>query len=594
MISSMAVQAPSTEETRVDDTAGEAKFESLGISNSHDEIEVDGVDDSKKQENKGDAQEQEKADDAQVRDNKDRAQVVAAQDFSQDVDSAVELESLLSPTAYVTLTTPDAAQDVAQDDVQDDAQDVAKDISQAAEFLDVSHDTPAQSPDGTATDALISDEQDGIFSMGSIITEIKSPTANDAVFSEDQGGVLSPDSITDNSTSAKERGPSITEENATEMQHTDKTKPRGIIAGITAAFQSLVSCNIDDIVLDVPLEDDFAHEPRQYRPRSKYDTLQCREKVTYEVAETYHLSVIAGKSKDELETVASQSHEPEPTKSFLPQYLEEPAAHLDMEWLATPQAFDNGAHYVPTMMFTQQSDAHQNKMHLPKMSPMPIATNTTPHFSPSSPSSLRVKEAKDFLVSKNTPVGAQGDDFKENVHKDANASERLDDAMLRVKEAKMFLMSRNYNRLITPNSQTSTQLLVNGMAPGAQSASFMPQMILSTQGYHTDSCFSRQGSTAPGAKENTSMHQSNVNAYPHGANACVTRPFQSVITSASPQMLRSMGSLMSPETANNAHNADETVLLPPGSQRSPQMCASNMTANSGYRTPQMPAKYFFA
>ena len=143
MISSMAVQAPSTEETRVDDTAGEAKFESLGISNSHDEIEVDGVDDSKKQENKGDAQEQEKADDAQVRDNKDRAQVVAAQDFSQDVDSAVELESLLSPTAYVTLTTPDAAQDVAQDDVQDDAQDVAKDISQAAEFLDVSHDTPA-------------------------------------------------------------------------------------------------------------------------------------------------------------------------------------------------------------------------------------------------------------------------------------------------------------------------------------------------------------------------------------------------------------------------------------------------------------------
>jgi len=583
----MAVQAASKEETRVDDTTGEANFESLGISNSHDEIEVDGVDDSKKQENKGDAQEQEKADDAQARDNKDGAQVVAAQDFSQDVDSADEPESLLSPIAYVPLTTPDAAQDVAQDDVQDDAQDVAKDISKSAEFLDVSQDTPAQSPDETATDALISEEQDGIF-------EIKSPTTHDAEFSEDQGGVLSPDSITDNATSAKEQGPSITEENATEMQHTDKTKPRGIIAGITAAFQSLVSCNIDDIVSDMPLEDDFAHEPRQYRPRSKYDAPQCREKVTYEVAETYHLSVIAVKSEDELETVASQSHEPEPTKSFLPQYLEEPAAHLDMQWLATPQAFGNGAHYVPTMMFTQQSDAHQNEMHLPKMPPMPIATNTTLNFSPSSPSSLRVKEAKDFLVSKNTPVGAQGDDVKENVHKDANASERLDDAMLRVKEAKMFLMSRNYNRLITPNSQTSTQLLVNGMAPDAHSASFMPQMILSTQGYHTDSCFSRQGSTAPGAKENTSMHQSNVIAYPPGAKECVARPFQSVITSASPKMLRSMGSLMSPEAANNAHHADETVLLPPGSQRSPQMCASNMTANSGYRTPQMPAKYFFA
>ena len=587
MISSMAVQAASKEETRVDDTTGEAKFESLGISNSHDEIEVDGVDDSKKQENKGDAQEQEKADDAQARDNKDGAQVVAAQDFAQDVDSADEPESLLSPTAYVTLTTPDAAQDVAQDDVQDDAQDVAKDVSQAAEFLDVSQDTPAQSLDETATDALISEEQGGIF-------EIKSPTTHDAEFSEDQGGVLSPDSITDNATSVKEQGLSITEENTIEMQHTDKTKPRGIIAGITAAFQSLVSCNIDDIVSDVTLEDDFAHEPRQYRPRSKYDTPQCREKVTYEVAETYHLSVIAVKSEDELETVASQSHEPEPTKSFLPQYLEEPAAHLDMQWLATPQAFGNGAHYVPTMMFTQQSDAHQNEMHLPKMPPMPIATNTTLNFSPSSPSSLQVKEAKDFLVSKNTPVGAQGDDVKENVHKDANASERLDDAMLRVKEAKMFLMSRNYNRLITPNSQTSTQLLVNGMAPDAQSASFMPQMILSTQGYHTDSCFSRQGSTAPGVKENTSMHQSNVIAYPPGAKACAARPFQSVINSASPKMLRSMGSLMSPEGANNAHHADETVSLPPGSQRSPQMCASNMTANSGYRTPQMPAKYFFA
>jgi len=594
MISSMAVQAVSKEETRVDDTAGEAKFESLGICNSHDEIEVDGVDDSKKQVNKDNAQEQEKADDAQARDNEDGAQVVAAQDFAQDVDCADEPESLLSSIARVASTkSPDVSQDVAQHDVQDDAQDVAIDASQAGEFLDVSQDAPAQSPDETATDALISVEQDGILSMSSILTETKSPNANDAVFSEEQRGEFPPDSITDNATIAEEQGPSITEKNATEMQHTDKTKPRGIIAGITAAFQSLVSCNVDDIVLDMPLDDDFAHEPRQYRPRSKYDTPQCREKVTYEVAETYHLNVIAVKSEDELETVASQSHKPEPTKSCLPQYLEEPAAQLEMGWLATPQAFDNGAHYVPTM-FTQQSDAHQNGMHLPKMSPIPMATNTTPDFSPSSPSSLRVKEAKDFLVSKNTPVGAQGDDAKENVHKDANAAERLDDAMFRVNEAKMFLMSRNSNRRITPTSQTSTQLLINGMAPGAQSGSFMPQMILSTQGYHTDGCFSRQGSIAPGAQENISMHQSNIIAYPHGAKECVTRPFQSVITSASPQMLRSMGSLMSPETANNAHHADEMILLPPGSQHSPQMCASNGTANSGYRTPQMPGKYFFA
>ena len=90
------------------------------------------------------------------------------------------------------------------------------------------------------------------------------------------------------------------------------------------------------------------------------------------------------------------------------------------------------------------------------------------------------------------------------------------------------------------------------------------------------------------------MHQLNIVDYPHGAIACVARPFQSVITSASPQMLRGMGSLMSPETANNAHHADTMDVLPPESQRSPQMCASNGTANSGYRTPQMPGRYFFA
>ena len=403
---------------------------------------------------------------------------------------------------------------------------------------------------------------------------------------------MSRDSITDNATIAKEQGPSISEKNAIKMQHTDETKPRGIFADITAAFQSLVSCNVDDIVLEVPFEDDVAHEPCQYCICFKYDTPLCREKVTYEVSETYHLNVIAVKSEDELETVASQSHEPEPTKVFLPQYFEEPAAHLDMGWLATPQAFDNGVHYVPTK-FTQQSNVHQNGMHLPKMSPMPIATNTTPNFSSSSPSGVQVKEAKDFLVSKNTPLGAQGDDSKENVHKDANASERLDDAMLRLKEAKMFIMSRAHRQL-TPTSQTSTQLLINSMTPGAQSASLMSQVILSRQGYHTDSCFSRQASVAPEAQENTSMHQLNIVDYPHGAKACVARPFQSVITSASPQMLRGMGSLMSPETANNAHHADTMDVLPPESQRSPQMCASNGTANSGYRTPQMPGRYFFA
>ena len=175
VISLMSVQEVSKEETRGDDTAGEARFESLGISNSHDEIEVDGVDDSKKQENKDDAQEQEKANDAQAQDNKDAAQVFVAQDFAQDFNSADDPgSSLLLPIAYVALTI---SQVVAQDVAQDNAQDVAKDISQAVEFVDVSQVSPAQSPDETANDALLSEEQAGEFSMGSILTEIKPPTA---------------------------------------------------------------------------------------------------------------------------------------------------------------------------------------------------------------------------------------------------------------------------------------------------------------------------------------------------------------------------------------------------------------------------------
>ncbi|KAL3772306.1 hypothetical protein ACHAW5_004911 [Stephanodiscus triporus] len=545
--------------------------------------------------------EQEKADNAHAQENEYGSHVAKySQDVHQDIDGDADLSTPLMPAASVLLNpsenvTKDAAQGVTQD----------------FEFVDVHQNAPVPSLD-------------------EILTEIKSPTANDALISEEQDPSL-------NSTTST----------ATNTQHTVATKPGGIFAGITSKvddaigiFQSLVNCNVGEIVLEVPFEDDFAHEPRHSNRRSKYD--KCYEKVTYEVADTYHLNVISVKSKDEAaETVPSQYHEPEPTQAFGPQYVE-PAAHLEMGRVATTQAYDNGAQYVPTM-YTPQSLAHQNEVRQPKMPTMPMAkiqVHPNPNVTSSLPPPqeqgviapnhyrmlqrecvdscgdanaqkqledamleskkledaimleskqledimLRVKDAKMFITSQNTTAGVQCDDAKEYESRDANPSEQLDDAMLQVKDAKMFIMSRLANPLITPTSQTSTQLLINGMTPVAHSAPFMTQM----KGYHAGTCFSRQGSLAPGIQENTSMHQLNVIANHAGVQASCLMPHQGAMTSGSPLVLRGMGSLMSPESATHADK------MSPGSGCSPQMCANIEAANSGYRTSQVPSKFFFA
>jgi hypothetical protein len=270
------------------------------------------------------------------------------------------------------------------------------------------------------------------------------------------------------------------------------------------------------------------------RPLIKYDDPRYREKVTFEVEETYHIGLLAVNSGDgPARTVPSQYYEPQPTQTFLPQRFE-PAAHHEIGFVATPQVYAaNGFQYVPTMMQTPQGYVYPNEMRPPVM---PV-------------------------------VKTQVDHAKENASGDANASEDLSDAMRRVNEAKAFIMSRNSNCRITPTSQ-------------ANAAPFMTQTNVSTQGHPTESCFSRQGSLAPGAQANTLMPQLDTIAPPRdtiantsGAQAGYVGPHRSAMTAASPQVLRSKGSLISPEDEdeNDNHYADKVSL-----------------------SPKMPGKHFFA
>ncbi|KAL3821729.1 hypothetical protein ACHAXA_008465 [Cyclostephanos tholiformis] len=276
------------------------------------------------------------------------------------------------------------------------------------------------------------------------------------------------------------------------------------------------------------------------RPLIEYDNPRNREKVTYEVEETYHLGLLAVNSGDgPTQTIASQYHEPQPTQMFLPQHFE-PATHLEMGFMVTPQAYSaNGFQYVhvPATMYTPRGSVNPNEIRPPMM-----------------------------------PINAPGD---------ANASEALNDAMLRVKEAKAFINSRNTNLQITPTSQKSTQFPINGMTPSGQATPYMPHMNLTTQGHTTDSCFSRQGSLAPGAQVSTFMPQLDTIAFTSGAQASSAGLHRYAMTLASPQVLRSMGSLVDePENddKNISHHAEKITLVSPRSGSS----------------PKMPGRHFFA
>eukprot|EP00571_Detonula_confervacea_P000541 CAMPEP_0172318474 /NCGR_PEP_ID=MMETSP1058-20130122/34980_1 /TAXON_ID=83371 /ORGANISM="Detonula confervacea, Strain CCMP 353" /LENGTH=978 /DNA_ID=CAMNT_0013033317 /DNA_START=104 /DNA_END=3040 /DNA_ORIENTATION=+ len=141
---------------------------------------------------------------------------------------------------------------------------------------------------------------------------------------------------------------------------------------------------------------------------------------------------------------------------------------------------------------------------------------------------------------------AQDDDAKENAFGDANISKQLMDAKLRIEDAKKFIISRNTRRT-TPSSQSVQPLINNMTGPGTQANIFRPQVNMTT----------------PGA-----------------------------------QTYHNVGSLMSPGTESSAHHASKMGIMSPGNQASVNAAQMSMTTpgtpNSGYRTPQMPGKYFFA
>jgi hypothetical protein len=159
-----------------------------------------------------------------------------------------------------------------------------------------------------------------------------------------------------------------------------------------------------------------------------------------------------------------------------------------------------------------------------------------------------VNEAKMFLVGGKATIDASVDansikvvevvqapveDTNENMASEANKIPPMDDAMRRVEEAKMFVNSRR-----TPTAQYHGALPVPMRVP----------LMMNPIGDNHPGCFSRQTSTVE-----------------------VNKP--QMAPSPPPQVFRGMGSLI-----DNA----------------PQVTASVEPSGSGYKTPQMPGKFFFA
>eukprot|EP00584_Thalassiosira_punctigera_P026545 CAMPEP_0172579308 /NCGR_PEP_ID=MMETSP1067-20121228/139178_1 /TAXON_ID=265564 ORGANISM="Thalassiosira punctigera, Strain Tpunct2005C2" /NCGR_SAMPLE_ID=MMETSP1067 /ASSEMBLY_ACC=CAM_ASM_000444 /LENGTH=1233 /DNA_ID=CAMNT_0013372023 /DNA_START=206 /DNA_END=3907 /DNA_ORIENTATION=- len=167
---------------------------------------------------------------------------------------------------------------------------------------------------------------------------------------------------------------------------------------------------------------------------------------------------------------------------------------------------------------------------------------------------------------------AQGDDCKENESGGANvsASEQLEATKHRIEDAKKFIMSRSRSRAMTP---------LTGIPP-------MYNM-------------------APGSVPQGNPQMKNLNP----AQAGIFRP-QPIPqgAQASPQVMRQMGSLISPgEGPNSAHGAQQMSTATPTHMRkmmsnetessvgAPAAAASTLgSQNDGYSTPEMPGRVFFA
>jgi hypothetical protein len=411
------------------------------------------------------------------------------------------------------------------------------------------------------------------------------------------------------------------------------TKYGGIFSGIAnniinaasdvaTTFQSLVICNVDNN--HGPFDDDGVYVPPQYEARTKYNP---HEAATYEVADTYHLSLLSPRKSEYqavvleeqlLNAIIASAKPPVAPQSLASTVLHaQPHTQPAME---STTICDSGVLSVGTLQSPQNIIVKEtinaynpsnvySKPPLPR--PVPVEPQGTHmHTLPSNVSAdswgdshptkqfelsmkLRVdeeielwkqqesakqlqvneeielskklvNEAKIFLVGNKETIDAPVDansikpveDAKVNMAIEANKLPLVDDAMFRVEHAKMSLnhpgmlmqmddaMRRVEEAKMFVNSRRTPTAQYHGALPVPMRVPLKMNHI----GDNHPGCFSRQTSTVE-----------------------VNNP--QMAPSLPPQVFRGNGSLI-----DNA----------------PQAMASAEPSGSGYNTPQMPGKYFFA
>ena len=415
------------------------------------------------------------------------------------------------------------------------------------------------------------------------------------------------------------------------------TKYGGIFSGIAnniinaasdvaTTFQSLVICNVDNN--HGPFDDDGVYAPPQYEARTKYNP---HEAATYEVADTYHLNLLSLK-KSEYQAVVLEEHLIDTSIAsakppVAPQSLASTVLHAQpaMESTTSPPICDSGVLSVGTMQSPQNIIVKEtiaynpsnvySKPPLPRPVPVePQGTHmhTLPSVSADSwgdshptkqfelsmklrvdeeielwkqqesakqlqvneeieLSKKLVNEAKIFLVGNketiDAPVDAKSikvvedaqalvEDTKENMAIEANKLPPMDDAMFRVEDAKMSLnrpgmlmqMDHAMRRVEEAKMFVNSRRTPIAQYYGALPVPMRVPLKMNPIGDNHPGCFSRQTSTVE-----------------------VNNP--QMAPSLPPQVFHGKGSLI-----DNA----------------PQAMASAEPSGSGYNTPQMPGKYFFA
>ena len=165
------------------------------------------------------------------------------------------------------------------------------------------------------------------------------------------------------------------------------------------------------------------------------------------------------------------------------------------------------------------------------------------------------------------------DDGKENSAGDPNVSKQLNEAKMRIEDAKKFILSRTRTR-VPPTSSLQSMQMYNS---GDHLQVFRPHTSMMTP-------VSNQVAGQPMVTSYTPGAQSVGNCGPQ--TYLVTSPVRAPPT---PEM-RVMGSLMSPGTDSNDNVLEKMAQV--GTE--PPMSEMTHSEHDGYRTPQMPGKYFFA